>query len=313
MANANAAPRSVSSALEEVTHWKSETAQKSKNELGEVDQEVENLRTAINNLQQQIEALQRSREEIATRSDSLNEEEISRSYNAVFAALLDQAESVRIRAAEIAEGDAARARKLMEALKDPAIASKMTEYTQFKTTVEPTLAALPESYRGVILQHHEGLAKQLKDLLGNIGGTPASYEGPGIAVDVVFAVDAPEGTPEVLMLVLPVQEQVHADWATRQEDAQTWLAARVVQAVYAACTSAGLANSRAAFGGHQGLLAVEVELGGARGDVGQMVTDELIRAFVGSAELRDAKIEVRPRQLVVDHLLPPEDAEAENA
>jgi hypothetical protein len=304
---AAASPRSVATALEDVTRWRSEAAGKTKSELAEVDQEIENLGTAISNLQQQIAALRKSREDIAKRDDRLGDEEGTRSYNAVFAALTEQMQSIRERAAGLAQADTSRSQALSEALKDPTVASLMTEYTQFKTTVEPTLKALPESYRGVIMQHHEGVAKKLRDALEKFGGTVSTVDGPELRLDAAFAVDAPDGTPEVVMMVLPIQEEVQANWASRSEDAQTWVAARVVQGLYSALQGAGLNTARAAFGGHQGLLAVEVEVSGAKLDIQQKITEEINKAMAGAQELVGAKIVVAARPMVVDHLLPPEE------
>lgn len=301
------APRTVAAALEDVAKWRSEASQKTKSEISDVDQELEKFQAAINSLQQQIEALRRSREEIAKKDGAFVEEEIGRSYNAVFAALTEQMEAVRARATDLAESDSSRAEALAQAIKDPAIAALMTEYTQFKTSVEPTLKGLPESYRAVILQHHEGISVKLRAALEGAAGTPAAVDGPNLIVDAVYAVDAPEGTPEVLMMMLPVQEQVGTDWQGRSEDAQTWLAARVIQGVYTALQAAGLDKARVAFGGHQGLLAVEVEIGGAKNDFGARLQEALVKALAGSKELAAAKITVNARELVVDHLLPPEE------
>ncbi len=301
------APRTVAAALEDVAKWRSEASQKTKGEITDVDQEIEKFQAAITSLQQQIEALRRSREEIAKKDGAAGDEEIGRTYNAVFAALTEQMEAVRARAAAVAESDASRSEALANAIKDPATAALVTEYEQFKTTVEPTLKALPESYRAVIMQHHNGIAGKLRAALEGAAGTPTAVDGPDLIVDAVFAVDAPDGTPEVLMMILPVQEQVGTDWQGRTDDAQTWLAARVIQGVYAAFQAAGLDKARVAFGGHQGLLAVEVEIAGAKNDIGAKLQEALGKALAGSKELAAARIVVNTRELVVDHLLPPEE------
>lgn len=305
--NAGAAPQSVAAALEAVSSWRNDATQKTKAELAEVDLEIENVRTAITNLQQQIEALRKSKEDIGKRDDHLSDEEVTRSYHAVFEALKEQMEAVRERASALAAADTSRSQALADAIKDPKVASLMTEYTQFKTTVEPTLQAFPESYRGMIMQHHNGVAQQLRTALEAVGGTVGTVDGPELQGDATFAVDAPDGTPEVVMMVLPVQEDVQAAWATRTEDAQTWIAARVIQGLYQALQDAGLHQARAAFGGHQGLLAVEVEVSGAKADIQQRIADEINKAMAGARELAGAKIGIAARPMVVDHLLPPEE------
>lgn len=307
MSNITAMPRSVANALEDVARWKSDVAQKSRKELTEVDQEIENIKTAMANLQKQLEALQVNRVDIAAKADSASGEEGSKAYNAVFSTMAEQMESLRARAQAIAAAEATRNAALNDALRDPAVAALMTEYAQFKASVEPTLAALPESYRGVILAHHQGVSEKLRTSLEKANGTVTPIDGPLLQVDAVFAVDAPEGSPEVLMFVLPVHEQVGTEWAQRADDAQSWLTARVTQGLYAAFQGAGLAQARIAVGGHQGLLVGEVEVGGAPKDLNSRVRQALINAFVGAKELADAKIMVNPQEVPFENLLPPEE------
>ena len=199
-------------------------------------------------------------------------------------------------------------------MKDSAVAPLLKEYEQFRTEVEPTLAALPESYRGVILAHHEGVVNKLREHLGRAAGGPVEVEGDPLVIDVVLAVDAPEGEAELLMLVLPVSEAVYGEWAARDEDLQTHLAARVVQAVYESCGKLGLVGVQAMFGGHRDLLAVEVELGAIKPDDVKAVLQERLEAVLGSAsELQAAKVQAVPRFVAVDHLLPPEEDDEDMA
>jgi len=61
------APRSVADALAEVTRRQGEEESRHQAELTEVDQEVESLKTAMANLQQQLEALAKFREELVAK------------------------------------------------------------------------------------------------------------------------------------------------------------------------------------------------------------------------------------------------------
>jgi hypothetical protein len=309
MNDATAKPQSLASALDEVSSWRSEAEQKTRTELAEVDQEIESLQTAMQNLQQQLDALRRFREEVARRDDRLTEEQTGRTYNAIFAALGSQAAALAARAELVAAAYQTRNKALEDALANPETAALMAEYKQFKSLVEPTLAAMPESYRKVMLEHHEKQAEQLQEIIDRQNQTVVTVDGPQVDADVVFAVDSPSGAPEVLMLVLPVPDTVQTDWQKRPEDLHTWIAARVVQGVYTACEASGVATPRAMYGGHQGLLAIEVEINGSKSDIGDRVRDAVNAAVQGAQELSGAQVRVEARPVQVDHLLPPEDAQ----
>jgi hypothetical protein len=309
MNDATAKPQSLASALDEVSAWRAEAEQKTRTELAEVDQEIESLQTAMQNLQQQLDALRRFREEVSRRDDRLADEQAGRTYNAIFAALGSQAAALDARAEAVNAAYAERNKALEESLKDPEVAGLMNEYTQFKTLVEPTLAAMPESYRNLMLQHHEKQGRQLQDVLDRQRQTVVNVDAAPLGVEVVFAVDSPAGTPEVLMLVLPVPENVQTDWQKSPENLHTWIAARVVQGVYTACEAAGVSAPRAMYGGHQGLLAIEVEIHGAKDDIGDRVKSAVDTAISTAHELTAAKVQVDARSVQVDNLLPPEDGQ----
>lgn len=304
------APRKVSDALQEVARWRQETDAKHRSELGEVDQEIESLRTAVANLQQQLEALRRFRDEVARRGDRTAEEEIDRSYQAIFAALLDQSAALRDRSQAVVKAEKARLDGVWKAIEKSELAPLLVEYNQFKTTVEPTLAALPESYRSVILQHHEQISRRLNDHVRAQTNAPVQVDGGKLEAEVVLAVDAPEGKPEVLMLVLPVDESAQpGGGGTLLHSIST----RVVDAIRKGCADAGLKNAEPAFGGHQGLLAVEVDVNGARDDVGAKVQAAIEAALASADDLRAAGVVLGARTVVVDHLLPPEEEPAGEA
>jgi hypothetical protein len=312
MSDATAKPRSLASALADVGSWRAEAEQKTKSELAEVDAEIESLLTAMQNLQQQLEALRRFRDEVARRDTSLGDEQSGKVYHAIFGALTDQAAALGARAAQVTAAFEQRKRTLDEAMANPDTAKRMAEYKQFKAVVEPTLAAMPESYRAIVVAHHEAQAKELQALIDLQNASVVRVDGASIAADIAVAVDSPSGAPEVLMLVLPVPDSVQTDWNKRPEDLNTWIAARVVQGVYSACEASGVMLPRAMYGGHQGLLAVEVEIGGAKADIGERVR-EAINVAARTDELAGAQVEVSARIVAVDNLLPPEDgAEGEN-
>lgn len=308
--NGNAgAPRSLASALEEVAAWRSEQEGKAKAELAEVDSEIDSVRSAIANLTQQLEALRRFRDEVAQRTDVVGPEETARSYKAIFSALLSQQAALEARSAAVRARIDERDRALLSSLQDPAAASLVREYEQFRSAVAPTLAALPESYRAVLQAHHEGVTAKLRALVEAAGTSAVTVDEAPITLDVAVAMDDAEGAPPVLMMVVPATEAVNGRPGARPEDPQTWVAARALQGLYEACAAAGVAGAHAAYGGHQGLLAVEIEAVGMDASFATQVTAAITRVAAAAKELQGAGVVIQPMIVPVDHLLPPESGE----
>lgn len=314
MSTATAAP-SVAGILEDVAKWRADEETRQKAELVEVDQEISSLEQAIANLQQQLEALAKFRDELVAKGAEVENQEISKGYTAVFDALRAQSETLGNRESAVVEAQKVREAALSAALAESDVAPLVQEYQQFREHVEPTLANLPDSYRGVVQSHHNSIMAKLQDRIATHTAGPVTVEADDVEVDMVFAVDAPEGTPELAILVLPVTEEVHSGWLERAEGVQTWVAARAMQALYETFKASGPLGAQAMCGGHQGLLAIEADLVGAGDDIEKVLEERLSAVFQAAPELGGGKVRVVPRKVPVDYLLPPEtdDSETEAA
>lgn len=301
----------IKGALASIASWREEARRKQQAELLEVDQELQDLRSKVENLQSQIAALEKFRLELESRAEGVEDQEVARGYSTLFAALHGQALQVAQRAALAMEAEQARTDATIESIARSELAGRFEEYRQFKSTVEPTLAALPDSYRSVIVQHHQQLAAKLRDHVARLLSGPVTLDAPELEIELVYGVDVPEGEPELLIVVLPVADVVHAHWVERTEDLQTLLAARVLQAIYLAVAEAGPPGAQAICGGHQGLLAIEADLLGAQPGIGAALTKHLEQVLSGAPELAAARLRVVPREVPVDYLLPPEEDEEE--
>ncbi|MBW1879185.1 MAG: hypothetical protein JRJ84_12555, partial [Deltaproteobacteria bacterium] len=306
------APRSVADALAEVTRRQGEEESRHQAELTEVDQEVESLKTAMANLQQQLEALAKFREELVAKLESVSGGVHKRSYDAIFGALREQAQALSGRAAKVAYAQQARDADFSEALEDEEVKSLLADHQQFTQVVAPTLESLPSSYRVALENRHSEITEQLRDALGDQVGAAIEVQEELLGIDVLLALDAHEGVTEVIMLVLPVVEQVQTAWDEREEDLQTWVGVRVMQAVYGVCQRIGLLGAQGMYGGHQGLLAVELELGGGDpDDVRTKLKEAIDQVFAEAPELIGAKVSSRVMAVEVDHLFPPGTEEEE--
>lgn len=302
--------RSVADALAEVARWRADEEARHSTELAEVDQEVASLQTGIENLKQQLEALGRFRTELLGKVDTIDSTVAGRNYSAVFEALALQREQLGARAEELLQKERVRDAQLEQTLNEPDVRSLLTEYEQYRNTIEPTLVTLPPTYRSAMEELGRKQKKELSNRLGGLGTEPIASDGPSIAVDVLIAVDAPDGQAEVLMLVMPVADSVHSQWSERDEDLQTRLAARVMQGVFSTAKNMGLAGNQGIFGGHKGQLAVEVELaGGAPAEIGEAFRNSVQQALDAAPEVQAGQITATARLIEVDYLLPPEDSE----
>ncbi len=304
MSTATSMP-TLASVLDEVAKWKADEETRQNAELLEVDQEVQSLQTAVVNLQQQLEALAKFREELVAKGSTLGEEEIQRSYDAIFSMLASQKELALQRTAQVSVANEGRQAAIEEALASSEIAPLLDEYKQFKAAVEPTLSALPESYRTVMMKHHEQLTEQLKAHVSAAASTPLDLDVDDLTLEIVFAIDAPEDKPELLIVVIPTSEEASTDG--RAEDLQALIAARVAQALYQTIRTCGPEGAEAISGGHQGMLAIEVDLLGASDDFGAKFSQELEQAVENASELGAAGISLEARQVAVDFLLPSDD------
>jgi hypothetical protein len=100
---------------------------------------------------------------------------------------------------------------------------------------------------------------------------------------------------------------VQSRWAERDADLQTRLAATIVEGLYTALRGTPLEASEAAFGGHEGLLAMEVELTPEVVGFEQRLRDAMGQALDAAADLAAARVQVALVQVGVDLLLPPDD------
>lgn len=306
--------RTVSDALAEVERWRADQQARQSAELVEVEQEVKNLENAIANLEQQLKALTKFRAELQGKAASLPSRRLERGHAALFGALQDQASQLGRREALVASAARKREEAFEQELKGTSLAAMVEEFRQFKVAVEPNLQNLPESYRSVVSEHHLRISQRLREHVEKIASAPLEVESDVLSVEVVYCVDAPDGADELLVIVIPVTDQVYASWHERADGLQTWLAGRVVQAIYQAASATGFVQAQAMSGGHMELLAIEVDLIGAPSGFVDAFEEQLGSVLGAAPELFAGQVFATGRRVDVDYVLPPEDeVEGSNA
>lgn len=298
----------VTDAIDAANRWVEEERAKMGSEIAEVEKEMAELDAAIENLKQQHDALARLRDDLTGNASGGNAI-AERYYESIFGVLVSQAQAANRRTELVQAAEAGQQAALALAMNTPEIAALRSECEQFQTTIQPTLDSLPESYRGVLLSHHATVEARLAEHMATLDVGLVEFAGDVLQLNLVYAVDPSDGEPEVLTVVFPIEEAVYVEWEDRPETLLTRLAASIVQAIYQVCQDAGLSEPEGAFGGHQGLLAMEIDLVGAS----HGVVDRLAEAVSTSVEIDPgfsaAKIRVDTVCVEMDHLLPREEDE----
>lgn len=301
------ATQSVADALEGVASWRTEQEALHQAEIVEVEGQLARLRADLVQIQAQIGSLESLRGELGTRD--LTADVAARSYARIFDALRGQYEAFALRADLALAARQERLDAVLAGLPTSEVAARVAEYIQFKEQVEGTLKGLPESYRTAIMAHHQGVSDQIRGWLARQLEAEVAVDAPVLEIDVVYGIDAPNGSPELLLCVLPIADAVFTAWADRPEDLATALGARVVQGIYETTRQTGPAGAMVECGGHRDLLAIEVDLEGAHGDVERVLGDNLTAVLASAPELAAAKVRVRPRRVDADFLLLPDTGE----
>lgn len=295
----------LSAILMDVRAWRQEADDAHAKQLREVDDEVARLREAIENLQRELTALSGFRDELATRRRTVAREQSQRAHERIFDVLGRQSTALEERAFAAAEAELNRMAKIEETIRSSEKGTLFSEYEKFAANL-PSLAALPASYRDVLTSHHQAQGEQLRAWVYELDAGPAQIEAEPLKLDIVYTVDQVEGEPELVSIVVPVDETVYSNWRDRTEDIQLSLAARVVQALYETAHALGMARSHAMYGGHRGLLAVELEFPrGHDKDLSGLIQASLDAILSSAPELNAARITARAAMVPVDFLLPP--------
>lgn len=300
-------PSSVAAALQQVEELRAAAQARQQSQLGEIDEEIGRLEQSIENLRAQVATLHEARRAAQEEAQSTLNSSSSASQH-VFEALRVQSGRLTERNTAWVEAKKALESTRREALQSSEVAPLLQEYEQFHAEVEPTLANLPESYRKVIQAHHETVKSKLQAHLDALQSFPDLTDDE-LALDVVVAGD--EG---IAMVLTPVSESLYSDWSGRPADLESRVAEVVVEGLYTALRGTALESAEAAFGGHEGLLVMEVELTSDLAGFAGRLDAAMRQVFESAADVTAANVLLNLVRVPVDLLLPadedPEDYDA---
>ena len=128
------AMQSVAAALEGVATWREEQESRRQAEIVDVDSQLEKLQSEIEELQKKLGSLREFRAEIETRDAGSGV--VARSYEAIFQALLVQANLLEQRSAEAQASREARDAQVVAMLSKSDIAPLVEEYEAWDDETE---------------------------------------------------------------------------------------------------------------------------------------------------------------------------------
>ncbi|TVQ91895.1 MAG: hypothetical protein EA397_08325 [Deltaproteobacteria bacterium] len=296
-------PGSIADALRAVEEQRVAAQERHSARLAEVDEEIERLQESIQNLQAQIQTLQESRAQIEQEQDP----EFEGGAELIFQVLREHSGRLAERAAMWAEAVAAVEAQKNKALQSPEIAPLVAEYQQFRDGGDAALAQLPPSYRKAIEEVHNKVRDQLRAHLEELDVTP-ELDAESIPLDVVFSSD--EG---LVMIITPVSADVYSQWAGRPAGLDTRIAAKIVEGLYTALRGTAAEAAEAVYGGHEGLLAMELEIPLDMSGFPERLQAAMEQTFESAVDIAAARVELRLAKVPVDLLLPADDEEVDDA
>ena len=301
------APRSVADALAAVESMQSQALEQHQKQLAEFDAEIERIQASITNLQAQLTAVQEGRDNADTAFQENGAGGHEEAYHLLFASLRRQSSLLAERNVAWTEAQRALDAQVRKTLEEEGLAQALEDYRATERNPE-VLQSLPASYRDAAVAAHKANGERLKARMAELVSVP-QVEADALELDVVYAVDGDE-EGGVVMLVTPIPDDVHGAWASRDADLLTEVAGRIVQGVYTAVRGTAMESCQAAYGGHQGLLAMEMELPpGSADGFGPKLAEALGEVTSSTQGLEGAGVSLTFTAVQVDRLLPPDDVE----
>ena len=300
-------PQSLVQALEQAARERTREEQEIESALAEVAREEIQNRKSIDESYRRITALRLLRREFEERRESLNSASYRFEWAAVRDGLLADRSRFMRRVEDLRLASRARDERLAEEMRAPEIASALREFERFQAEVEPTLGAMPASYKRAILETHERNLRRLEPYIRALNSLTPKLDAPVQPVGVVACASPADGRPEALVVVLPVPFQVYREWATREEDLAAIFTYRIVAAVFRLLREIGAAEAPVEYFEVHECLALQVWLGDhvIRGDLREQALEHIGGAYESGPELVNAAVEVygvwlRPELLTED-------------
>jgi hypothetical protein len=282
-------PSPLVARLEAVAAWRDREERMLEEQRAALGTREAEARRLLEDHQRQLEAVVREFQDVEAKLIALDQEEVSKSRQALLASLREEAAVFHRHAERYATALAARAQEIADRLATPEMAALHKEHQQFDE-VSKTLASLPEGYQRAIKEHHETVRRRLQPVFDFARSPLPLTQAEREPISILAAVDATDDGC-VAQIVVPVEHGVHQALETRQETLGAVLAMRIVGALASALRELDLANkrdgalalSRTEYDSHGGLFGVWLELDAVDADAAKSVIGAALDRMRGDA------------------------------
>jgi len=303
---AQTTPKLVAS-LEDIDRWRRESDAEADREHKEICDEQEKIRQEIADREQRLDALGQRKGEVESHKASLPNEQLRRQRDAALKNLAGDRGIIAARGSLYGDAVKARERTVTELIEQPEYHKLVKEYEEFQE-VEVTLETLPKSYRGAIEAHHASVTKQLEPVFDAMAADIEQVDATSVAVD------APDGVPEALAVVVPTPYEICSKWTERAEDLSALVAYRIVGAVGGMLNAIGASDAPIQYAEYENALAIQVWLGDSevQGNVKPVLEDLIDEVNTKAAELEAGRLRIGLVWLEPE-VIAPDDEDADSA
>ena len=168
---------------------------------------------------------QEEREEVRHQRAKVAPEEQRRAHRALSEGLAEDAQRIVERSAEYRQVVLEREQRVQKLIETPALSRKVQEFEQFHET-QAQFDNLPESYRSVILKHHDEVRADLQPIFNAFAEPLRVIDAEQQRVGVVATVEPSDAPPEALALVIPISFRVYTDLTDVSESLEHLIAYR---------------------------------------------------------------------------------------
>ncbi len=286
--------KSLAETLAAVEQWREEQLVAHGGALANLDEELATLRARLAELEHEIREVTERRRSLDDAPRTLAHKSRAERHRAVIEFLASDQELLQIRAADLAQARAQQRQKLEHSLNsDPELAEMVQEYERF-CEVEAQLEALPDSYRKAILQHHDVVRRRLEPLMRAAEGADATLSDSTQSVTIVVSADPADGEPSALVMLVPVDIELHTRWRERSEDLCSELTYRLYAAACSIARTVGVPDAPISCRPFEGHLAIQVWFGSGSvtGSVEEVVEAEIAKIREEARELQSSNLEL---------------------
>jgi hypothetical protein len=279
------------SGLEEVFEWRKEREGYFDQKENEISARERHINEQLEQLNTQMAELQNHREETWNQRSLLNPQEQEKCNQAVQNGMKDDNNVISERDVFYQEFLREREERVLTLISSPSISKKVKEFEQFQDTHQQ-FDTLPESYRSVIIKHHNEVRAELNPIFTAFAEPLRILDDEQKNIGLLATLDPQEGPPEALALTLPIPFNVYTDLSTAEESLHHLLAYRCCAAVSSMLLKVGVPNAPIQFVEYCGMISIRVWLGDHKvaGDVKKILQQELQALEKNSSEMKSVQL-----------------------